>query len=146
MRERPSADAPQGARDEAERMHARFADPTSDFLSILNLWNHLREQQNELGSSAFRRLCRAEHLNYVRVREWFDVHRQLKTLVPRRGRASAVTESAAGIAPRAAPAPRRATPDPDAIHRALLAGLLSHIGVLDERNLTTLRQARDRRR
>jgi hypothetical protein len=51
VRERPSADAPQGVRDEAERMHARFADPTSDFLSILNLWNHLREQQKELGSS-----------------------------------------------------------------------------------------------
>ena len=123
VRERPSADAPQGVRDEAERMHARFADPTSDFLSILNLWNHLREQQKELGSSAFRRLCRSEHLNYVRVREWFDVHRQLRTLV-KAGR-DAVSGSA----------------DPDAIHKALLAGLLSHIGVLDERNLTTLRQA-----
>ncbi|MBS1908124.1 MAG: ATP-dependent RNA helicase HrpA [Actinobacteria bacterium] len=118
VRERPSADAPQGVRDEAERMHARFADPTSDFLSILNLWNHLREQQKELGSSAFRRLCRAEHLNYVRVREWFDVHRQLRTLV-KTGR-DVSTEAA----------------DPDAVHRALLAGLLSHIGILDERNLT----------
>ena len=118
VRERPSADAPQGVRDEAERMHARFADPTSDFLSILNLWNHLREQQKELGSSAFRRLCRSEHLNYVRVREWFDVHRQLRTLV-KTGR-DASTEAA----------------DPDAVHRALLAGLLSQIGILDERNLT----------
>ena len=117
VRERPSAEAPQGVRDEAERMHARFADPTSDFLSILNLWNHLREQQKELGSSAFRRLCRSEHLNYVRVREWFDVHRQLRTLV-KTGR-DAATDSA----------------DPDAVHRALLAGLLSHIGILDERNL-----------
>ncbi len=118
VRERPSADAPQAVRDEAERMHARFADPTSDFLSILNLWNHLREQQKELGSSAFRRLCRSEHLNYVRVREWFDVHRQLRTLV-KTGR-DASTEAT----------------DPDAVHRALLAGLLSQIGILDERNLT----------
>ncbi|SDM03029.1 ATP-dependent RNA helicase HrpA [Microbacterium azadirachtae] len=118
VRERPSADAPQGVRDEAERMHARFADPTSDFLSILNLWNHLREQQRELGSSAFRRLCRAEHLNYVRVREWFDVHRQLRTLV------KAGREADTGAAA------------PEAVHRALLAGLLSHIGILDERTLT----------
>lgn len=118
VRERPSADAPQAVRDEADRMHARFADPTSDFLSILNLWNHLREQQKELGSSAFRRLCRSEHLNYVRVREWFDVHRQLRTLV-KTGR-DASTEAT----------------DPDAVHRALLAGLLSQIGILDERNLT----------
>ncbi|GAT75021.1 ATP-dependent helicase HrpA [Microbacterium sp. HM58-2] len=114
VRERPSQDAPQSVRDEADRMHARFADPTSDFLSILNLWNHLREKQRELGSSAFRRLCRSEHLNYVRVREWFDVHRQLRSLVK---------------APDGT-----GTADPDAIHRALLSGLLSQIGILDERN------------
>ncbi|MEV7608027.1 ATP-dependent RNA helicase HrpA [Microbacterium sp. NPDC089320] len=116
VRERPSQEAPQSVRDEADRMHARFADPTSDFLSILNLWNHLREQQRELGSSAFRRLCRSEHLNYVRVREWFDVHRQLRSLV------------------REKDSSRSGTADPDAIHRALLAGLLSQIGILDERN------------
>ncbi|MGW8481637.1 ATP-dependent RNA helicase HrpA [Microbacterium sp. NPDC055903] len=118
VRERPSQDAPQGIRDEADRAHARFADPTSDFLTILNLWNHLREQQRELGSSAFRRMCRAEHLNYVRVREWFDVHRQLRSLV--KGR------------PADAPASGQAS-DPDAVHRALLSGLLSQIGILDER-------------
>lgn len=117
VRERPSADAPQSVRDEADRMHARFTDPTSDFLSLLNLWNHLREQQRELGSSAFRRMCRSEHLNYVRVREWFDVHRQLRSLLK-------------------APQDRTAdaTADPDAVHRAILAGLLSQIGVLDERS------------
>jgi ATP-dependent helicase HrpA len=115
VRERPSQDAPQSVRDEADRLHARFADPTSDFLSILNLWNHLREQQRELGSSAFRRLCRSEHLNYVRVREWFDVHRQLRSLVREK-------DSREG-----------GTSDPDAVHRALLAGLLSQIGILDER-------------
>ncbi|WP_226531635.1 ATP-dependent RNA helicase HrpA [Microbacterium paraoxydans] len=108
---------PEERREEADRLHARFIDPTSDFLTLLNLWNHLREQQRELGSSAFRRLCRSEHLNYVRVREWFDVHRQLRTLVrtPERG------------------AETGAASDPDAIHRALLSGLLSQIGILDER-------------
>ena len=124
VRERPSQDAPQSVRDEADRMHARFADPTSDFLSILNLWNHLREQQRELGSSAFRRLCRSEHLNYVRVREWFDVHRQLRSLV---------REKDAGGS---------GTADPDAIHRALLAGLLSQIGILDERNTPSRGQSK----
>ncbi len=79
---------PEERREEADRLHARFTDPTSDFLSLLNLWNHLQEQQAALGSSAFRRLCRAEHLNYVRVREWADVHRQLSAIVgaARRGR------------------------------------------------------------
>jgi len=119
VRERPSQDAPQAVRDAAERMHARFTDPTSDFLAILNLWNHLREQQRELGSSAFRRLCRSEHLNYVRVREWFDVHRQLRSLVKRKD------------------AQKSGASDPDAVHRALLSGLLSQIGILDERNSKT---------
>ncbi|RBO71002.1 ATP-dependent RNA helicase HrpA, partial [Microbacterium sp. H6] len=108
---------PEERREEADRLHARFVDPTSDFLTLLNLWNHLREQQRELGSSAFRRLCRSEHLNYVRVREWFDVHRQLRTLVKTNDR-----DGEGGGAS-----------DPDAIHRALLSGLLSQIGILDER-------------
>ncbi|WP_407360222.1 ATP-dependent RNA helicase HrpA [Microbacterium sp. LBN7] len=109
---------PEERREEADRLHARFVDPTSDFLTLLNLWNHLREQQRELGSSAFRRLCRSEHLNYVRVREWFDVHRQLSTLVKDARKGSGTSQGAS---------------DPDAIHRALLSGLLSQIGILDER-------------
>ncbi|WP_136055626.1 ATP-dependent RNA helicase HrpA [Microbacterium sp. K24] len=111
---------PEERREAADRLHARFVDPTSDFLTLLNLWNHLREQQRELGSSAFRRLCRSEHLNYVRVREWFDVHRQLRTLVKTTG-------------PSSGSGTPQGAPDPDAIHRALLSGLLSQIGILDER-------------
>ncbi|MEQ6897413.1 ATP-dependent RNA helicase HrpA [Microbacterium sp. KR10-403] len=108
---------PEERREEADRLHARFTDPTSDFLSILNLWSHLQQLQHELGSSAFRRTCRAEHLNYVRVREWFDVHRQLGSLL----------KGGAGTA----------EPDPDAVHKAILSGLLSQIGVLDTRSLAS---------
>jgi ATP-dependent helicase HrpA len=99
-------------RERADQLHARFADPTSDFLSLLNLWNYLEEQQRQLGSSAFRRLCKAEFLNYLRVREWHDVVRQLRSLSRPLG--LSVNE------PKV---------DPDGIHRALLAGLLSHIGL-----------------
>ncbi len=131
VRERPSAD--EGARrEEADRLHARFTDPTSDFLTLLNLWNHLQEQQRELGSSAFRRLCRSEYLNYVRVREWFDVHRQLRTLLRVPG------------SPRA-DAPGGPATDPDALHRAILAGLLSHIGILDTRTVGTASADKKRR-
>ncbi|WP_394279018.1 ATP-dependent RNA helicase HrpA, partial [Microbacterium sp.] len=112
---------PEERREEADRLHARFTDPTSDFLTLLNLWNHLRDQQRELGSSAFRRLCRSEHLNYVRVREWFDVHRQLSSLTgAKRERGDAVRTAGAA--------------DPHAVHRAILSGLLSHLGVLDTRS------------
>ena len=125
---------PEERREEADRLHARFADPTSDFLALLNLWKHLQQAQRENGSSAFRRLCRAEHLNYVRVREWFDVHRQIRSLVPSTGSGAARRENARS---ERESAPSTDTDeqaiDPAAIHRAILAGLLSHIGLIDER-------------
>src|SRR5665648_626301 len=74
-RERPAEE-----RAQADQAHARFADPTSDFLTYLNLWHYLRDRQRELSGSAFRRMCRAEYLNYLRLREWQDVVTQLKEL------------------------------------------------------------------
>ncbi|MFF1572965.1 ATP-dependent RNA helicase HrpA [Leifsonia sp. NPDC058292] len=101
-------------RGTADEMHARFADPTSDFLTLLNLWNHLEEKQRELSSSAFRRLCKAEFLNFLRVREWQDVYRQLRQLAKPLG----LTIGEPSV-------------NPDGIHKSLLAGLLSHIGLKD---------------
>jgi ATP-dependent helicase HrpA len=109
-RERPA-----GEEQRADELHARFADPTSDFLAYLRLWEHLRHEQRQRGSSQFRKMCRAEHLNYLRVREWQDVHSQLR-LVARR----------VGVSQNDTPA------DPDAIHRSLLAGLVSHVGAWDQ--------------
>ena len=151
VRERPSVEAGGAQREQADQSHARFADPTSDFLTLLNLWNHLQEKQKELGSSAFRRLCRAEFLNYVRVREWFDVHRQLRGLAGGLGgrddrgergrgrdhRGSSARPAADSHARREGAGSDGASAIPgeraDAIHTALLAGLLSQIGILDER-------------
>ncbi|QBR73751.1 ATP-dependent RNA helicase HrpA [Microbacterium sediminis] len=139
---------PEDQREQADQAHARFADPASDFLGLLKLWDHLREQQRALGSSAFRRLCRSEFLNYVRVREWFDVHRQLRGMLPKpkRGSESLVdrsgeaakrrrTEQASeASASRSRSTPESGHPQGEAIHRALLAGLLSQIGTLDTRD------------
>ncbi len=72
-RERPT-----GEEEAAAAHHRRFADPDSDFVAYLNLWRYLRDQQKALGSSAFRRLCRSEHLHHLRIREWQDVHSQLR--------------------------------------------------------------------
>src|SRR5215470_12467412 len=72
-RERPT-----DAREAADAMHARFAEPGSDFLTFLTLWDYLDERQRELSGSAFRRMCRREHLHYLRVREWQDLHGQLR--------------------------------------------------------------------
>ena len=104
----------------AGRRAARAGSPTStrDFLALLNLWHYLKEQQKELSGSAFRRMCKAEYLHYLRVREWQDLHSQLRRPPGRRARP----------APRE---PRATRPDADRIHQALLAGLLSHIGLRD---------------
>ncbi len=72
-RERPAE-----SREPADAMHARFAEPGSDFLALLSLWDYLRDRQHELSASAFRRMCRREYLHYLRVREWQDVYGQLR--------------------------------------------------------------------
>jgi ATP-dependent helicase HrpA len=117
---------PLDRREQADGFHARFVDPTSDFLTLLNLWNHLEERQRELSGSAFRRMCKAEFLNYLRVREWQDLYRQLVRLAKPLG--LHVAKEAGGS-------------NPDGIHRALLAGLLSHIGLRDERSVSSSKAA-----
>ena len=116
-RERPGADHPQ-KQAQADQLHARFKAEGSDFLTWLNLWRYLKEQQKELSSSAFRRMCRREFLNYLRVREWQDFESQLRQVCKE-------MEIKVGQ-----PADN---PDADGIHQALLSGLLSHIGMLEER-------------
>ncbi|MGZ4632304.1 MAG: ATP-dependent RNA helicase HrpA [Actinomycetes bacterium] len=102
----------------ADEKHRRFADDRSDFLTYWNLWNYLQEQQKQLSSSAFRRLCKSEFLHYLRVREWQDLHGQLRSV-------------ARSLGIHATPQTR----EPDALlqplHTSLLAGLLSHIGLWD---------------
>ena len=108
-RERPADKQAQ-----ADQQHARFKDETSDFLAYLNLWRYLREQQKERGSSSFRRMCKQEYLNFLRIREWQDIYTQLRTVAKQMG--IHLNEDDA--------------PD-DRIHLSLLAGLLSHIGMKD---------------
>ena len=100
---------------QADQQHARFRDPTSDFLSYLALWTYLREQQHERTGNAFRRMCRDEFLHYLRIREWQDVHAQLRQsckdlgIAVAPGRSSdAATQPAADPAVGAPRAARRA--------------------------------------
>ena len=108
-RERP-ADKQQAATEQ----HARFADPTSDFLSFVNLWTYLKDRQRELSSNQFRKMCRTEFLNYLRVREWQDIYSQLRQVAKTLG--LTVGDDVA---------------EPQRVHISLLSGLLSHIGVKD---------------
>ncbi|WP_411761815.1 ATP-dependent RNA helicase HrpA [Streptomyces tunisiensis] len=108
-RERPADKQAQ-----ADQQHARFRDETSDFLAFLNLWRYIREQQKERGSSSFRRMCKQEYLNFLRIREWQDIYAQLRTVAKQMG---------IHLNEQDAPA--------DRVHVSLLAGLLSHIGMKD---------------
>ncbi|MFR0353540.1 ATP-dependent RNA helicase HrpA [Streptomyces sediminimaris] len=108
-RERPADKQAQ-----ADQQHARFKDEGSDFLAYLNLWRYIREQQRERGSSSFRRMCKQEYLNFLRIREWQDIYSQLRTVAKQMG-IHLNEEDAPG----------------DRVHVSLLAGLLSHIGMKD---------------
>lgn len=108
-RERPAEKQTQ-----ADQQHARFKDETSDFLAFLNMWRYVREQQKERGSSSFRRMCKAEYLNFLRIREWQDIYTQLRTVAKQMG-----------INLNEDDAPEQQ------VHISLLAGLLSHIGMKD---------------
>jgi ATP-dependent helicase HrpA len=108
-RERPAEH-----QEKARQLHARFADPDSDFTALLNLWNYLAEQRKSLSGNGFRKLCREEFLHYLRLREWQDLRGQLRSITRE-----------LGIAENDQPASSAA------LHNALIAGLLSHVGMRD---------------
>ena len=96
----------------ADDAHARFEDDSSDFMAFLRLWQYLKQQRKEKSSSQFRKLCKREFLNWTRVNEWFDLNRQLYAQA------------------REEKLPFSKEPGShELIHQALLAGLLSHVGL-----------------
>ncbi len=110
-REKPSDKLAQ-----AEARHAAFRHEDSDFLSLLNLWNHFEEQKKHLSNSKLRKYCTENFLSYIRMREWFDIHAQIMQVI--KGDLNMKPNMAeAGYAE---------------IHRALLPGLLSNIGFRHE--------------
>jgi ATP-dependent helicase HrpA len=98
----------------ADELHRRFDVDGSDLLSIVALWDHLRRRQRELSSNQFRKLCRNEYLNYLRVREWQDLFSQVRQVAGELGLR-----------------PGTDSGHPDRVHQAVLAGLLSHVGMRD---------------
>lgn len=115
-RERPA-----DVRAEADAMHARFIDDTSDFSSFLLLWDYINEQQAVLSSSQLRKMCHREFINYLRIREWQDLFAQLREM----GRTANIHASGGRDI--------NASAHEIDIHKSLLSGLLSHVGVKEER-------------
>ncbi|WP_102562822.1 ATP-dependent RNA helicase HrpA [Vibrio sp. 10N.286.49.B3] len=109
-RERPSEH-----KQSSDDKHKRFFDKESDFITFVNLWDYIKEQQTSLSSNQFRKQCKQDYLNYLRVREWQDVYFQIH---------QAMREMDTKL--NAEPASYQS------VHTALLVGLLSHIGVKDQ--------------
>jgi ATP-dependent helicase HrpA len=76
---------PMDQQDAADAAHQQFRDPSSDFLSYLKLWTWYHAQAASLSTSKLRKLCQESFLSYVRLREWHDVHGQLRTIVGEMG-------------------------------------------------------------
>ena len=109
VRERPREQP-----ERANELHARFRVDGSDLLGIVELWDYLRDRQRELSGNRFRRMCHDEFLHYLRVREWRDLYSQLRQ-----------------VAGQLDIRPSVEAAHPDHVHRALLAGLLTQIGMRD---------------
>lgn len=105
-RERPS-----DASAAADESHGRFEDDSSDFMAYLQLWDYLKKERKERSSSQFRKMCKREYLNWTRINEWFDLNRQFREQA-REEKLSFSKEPGTF----------------EQIHKALLAGLLSHVG------------------
>src|SRR5450432_3593851 len=115
---------PRSAEQKADQLHQRFRDDRSDFLGLLKLWAFIREAQQK-GMSELRRVCKDNFLSFLRVREWAEVHRQLKETA---GELS-LPDASAKRGNRAVPLAKSTTGDLEGrLHRALLTGLLSKIG------------------
>ncbi|NVK44068.1 MAG: ATP-dependent RNA helicase HrpA [Oceanospirillaceae bacterium] len=99
----------------ADEKHRLYADDESDFVTLLNLWTLYEEQRQALSQNQLRKYCQKHFLSFLRMREWRDVHRQLH-LIARELKLAENHEAATA----------------EALHRSLLAGLLSQIGMRQE--------------
>jgi ATP-dependent helicase HrpA len=122
---------PRDAQQKADELHRRFRDERSDFVGLLKLWDFVREAEAK-STSHLRRTCKENFLSFLRVREWREIHRQLEEIVRELGLDGEKRGKGKRDAP-AKPTPEPAKDDPDArpddaLHQALLTGLLSKVG------------------
>ena len=128
---------PEEQREEADRIHKRFADASSDFLTALNLWMFFYNPEHKLSSSSMRKLCRSEFVHFMRMRQWHDLYEQLSSVCKEMkwtvGTVHPLRQPSKQIL--ALPQAQQASGalayswDGDSIHRAMLAGLLSSMGM-----------------
>ena len=136
---------PMDRQQASDQKHSRFKDDTSDFISLLTLWDYYHDKNGELSQGQLRKLCKREFLSYMRLREWNETYRQLRmslrdskieidnNIVKSKKRKAIVKNKKAkkhlleeGIDSE------KYLAKYDAIHQSLLTGLLSNIGFKEE--------------
>ena len=128
---------PDEARDEADRIHNRYADPSSDYLTALNIWDRIFQADGEPSNNALRRICKSEYFSWLRVRQWKDLVNQLtemcRELKFKVGSPQPVSRP--DLAVRQLPINQQASHslccswDDRGIHTSMLSGLLSMMGM-----------------
>jgi len=111
---------PAGKEKEADAVHSRFAESASDYLSFLELWQLYHRTQDKIQSnSRMRKFCTSHYLSYQRMREWRDIHEQIRGVLDR-GKNFIFNSEAASY---------------DDVHRRILAGSLRNIAMRKARNV-----------
>ena len=112
-------DRPMEKQQQADEAHDLFRNEESDFLGFLALWDFLEEKRRHLTQRKFRRLCREHFLSHTRVQEWRDIHNQLRIQMHELGYKEGD------------PLEMGNPHHYELLHRAILSGLLSHLGFRD---------------
>ena len=128
---------PEEHREEADRIHNRYADPTSDFLTALNIWDCVFQADGEPSNNALRRICKTEYFSWLRMRQWKDLVAQLRQMCREMKFkvGDPLPSSRAGLEIRQLPLNQQAAHslccswDAEGIHRSMLSGLLSMMGM-----------------
>ena len=123
-RERPSELA-----KEADEMQKRFVHKESDFLTLLNIWNAYHGEMEQLSQGQLRKFCKKHFVSYQRIREWREIHNQLERIL--KDRRAKDEPSSSKAQPTSSMLPAH-SPAYAAIHRSILAGLLSNIAIKEE--------------
>jgi ATP-dependent helicase HrpA len=127
-RERPLEQA-----SRADQAHAAFRDPTSDFITLLRIWNHYYDRRESMKTqNRMRKFCREHYLSYRRMREWRDVHDQIRMILSEQE----------GYRKTLGNTPADAQKRTNGIHRSILSGFLSNIAVKQQKNLYTATKGR----
>ena len=125
---------PMDKQQASDQKHSRFKDESSDFISLLKLWDYYHDKNGELSQSQLRKLCRREFLSYMRLREWNETYRQLRMSL----KEANVSDSAKKTKPQKKKLDTseddKYLASYDVIHQSLVTGLLSNIGFKEENN------------